>query len=64
MKRVTVTQIGLGIVGSLALSGVLVIVLVALAGMPLGAGLGLLAALDLAIIGGGYAAVRWVSSRA
>ncbi len=52
------TQIGFGIVGSLALSGVLVVVLVALAGMPLLAGLGLLAALDIAIIGGGYAAMR------
>ena len=57
------TQIGFGIVVSLALSGVLVVVLAALAGMSLGAGLGLLAALDLAIIGGGYAAIRRVSSR-
>ena len=60
---VTVTRIGFGIVGSLALSGVLVVVLVVLAGMPVGGGLGLLAALDLAIIGGGYAAIRRVSSR-
>ena len=63
MERATLTQIGFGIAGSLALSGVLVIVLVALAGMPVGAGLGLLAALDLAIIGGGYAAIRWVAKR-
>ena len=48
------TLIGYGIVGSLALSGVLVVVLVTLAGMPLLAGLGLLAALDVAIVGGGY----------
>ena len=59
----TVTRIGFGIVGSLALSGVLVVVLVTLAGMPLGAGLGLLAALDVAIVGGGYAAMRRVASR-
>ena len=57
------TRIGYGIVGSLALSGVLVVVLVTLAGMSLGAGLGLLAALDLAIVGGGYAAMRRASQR-
>ena len=57
------TQIGFGIVGSLALSGVLVVVLVAVAGMPLGAGLGLLAALDVVIVVGGYAAMRRASSR-
>ena len=56
-------QIGFGIVGSLALSGVLVVVLVALAGMPLGAGLGLLAVLDIVIVGGGYAAMRRASPR-
>ena len=52
------TRIGYGIVRSLALSGVLVVVLVVLAGMPLLAGLGLLAALDVAIVGGGYGAMR------
>ncbi len=57
------TRIGYGIVGSLALSGVLVVVLVTLAGMSLGAGLGLLAALDVAIVGGGYAAMRRASRR-
>ena len=57
------TQIGYGIAGSLALSGVLVVVLVTLAGMPLGAGLGLLAALDVAIVGGGYWVMRRASSR-
>ena len=51
------TQIGYGIIGSLALSGVLVVVLVVL-GMPVLAGLGLLAALDVAIVFGGYAAMR------
>ena len=55
---IAMTQIGYGIAGSLALSGVLVVVLVTLAGMPLLAGLGLLAALDVAIVGGGYAAMR------
>lgn len=55
---VAMTQIGFGIVGSLGLSGVLVVVLVVLAGMPLLAGLGLLAALDVVIVGGGYAAMR------
>ncbi len=57
------TQIGYGIAGSLALSGVLVVVLVTLAGMPLGAGLGLLAALDVAIVGGGYWVMRRAASR-
>ena len=51
-------RIGYGIVGSLALSGVLVVVLVTLADMPLLAGLGLLAALDVVIVGGGYGAMR------
>ena len=55
---IAMTQIGYGIAGSLALSGVLVVVLVTIAGMPLLAGLGLLAALDVAIVGGGYAAMR------
>ncbi len=55
---VAMTQIGFGIVGSLALSGVLVVVLVALTGVSVLAGLGLLAALDIAIVGGGYAAMR------
>ncbi|MCI0815822.1 MAG: hypothetical protein J4N29_02095 [Chloroflexi bacterium] len=54
---VAMTQIGYGIMGSLALSGVLVVVLVVL-GMPVLAGLGLLAALDVAIVFGGYAAMR------
>ena len=56
-------RLGFGIVVSLGLSGVLVVVLVAFAGMPLGAGLGLLAALDVAIVGGGYAGMRRISGR-
>lgn len=44
--------------GALVLSGALVVLLVALAGLSIGAGLGLLAVLDIAIVGGGYALIR------
>ena len=58
-----VTRLGFGILVALGLSGVLVVLLVAAAGMPLVAGLVLLAALDAAIIGGGYAAMRRSTAR-
>ena len=58
-----VTRLGFGIVVALGLSGVLVVLLVAAAGMPLAAGLVLLAVLDAAIIGGGYAAMRRYAAR-
>ena len=51
-------KLGFGIIGSLGLSGVAVVALVVLAGLPLRAGLGLLAALDVGIIAGGYAAMQ------
>ena len=44
--------------GALVLSGALVVLLVAVAGLSVGAGLGLLAVLDIVIVGGGYALIR------
>lgn len=44
--------------GALALSGALVVMLVAVAGLSIGAGLGLLAVLDIVIVAGGYALMR------
>ena len=53
-----ITRLGFGIIVGLGLSGALVLVLVLLMGMPVWVGLVLLAVLDLAIIGGGYAAMK------
>ncbi len=52
------TKIGFGIAAALALSAVAVVALVLLTDAPVWAGLALLAVLDVAIIAGGYWAVR------
>ncbi len=57
MQMNNVTYVGLGIIIALALSAVVVVALVLAAGVPVWAGLGLLAVMDLAIIGWGYRAV-------
>jgi hypothetical protein len=53
-----VMRIGFGIMAGLAVSAVLTVVLVAVAGLHIGLGLGLLALLDVLIIGCGFGAVR------
>ena len=53
-----VMRIGFGIMAGLAVSAVLTVVLVAVAGLHIGLGLGLLALLDVLIIGWGFGAVR------
>ena len=57
------TRLGFGVLIALPLSGGLVVALVVLAGMSAGAALALLALLDVAIVGGGYAAIRRRSRR-
>ena len=52
------TRIGFGIAAALALSAIAVVAGVLLTGAPIWAGLALLAVLDVAIVGGGYWAVR------
>ena len=55
-------RVGFAIIVGLAASAALIVVLVA-AGAPVWAGLVLLAVLDVAIIGWGYAAVRRMGTR-
>ncbi len=56
-------RVGFAIIVGLAASAALTVVLVAAAGAPVWAGLALLAVLDVAIIGWGYAAVRRMGKR-
>jgi len=53
----TVSFIGLGIIAGLGVSALAIVLLVVVAGAPIGAGLALLAVTDLLIIGLGYWAV-------
>ena len=56
-------RVGFAIIVGLAASAALTVVLVVAAGAPVWAGLVLLAVLDVAIIGWGYAAVRRMGER-
>ena len=56
-------RVGFAIIVGLAASAALTVVLVAAAGAPVWAGLVLLAVLDVALIGWGYAAVRRMGKR-